>query len=132
MLVNDSPEARAWLALLDDPNTPQATGRLKTRGGGYCCLGVLCTITNPLDWIKDDEGEPLIQVKPSIMGEETLFPTMPPHASLERVGMSYDDASTLAALNDHGAPFRVIADVIRNAHPGSAHRYIADNYPAFV
>ncbi len=41
----------AWIAALESGNWSQATGRLRRddeSGFGYCCLGVLCALQDPL------------------------------------------------------------------------------------
>lgn len=57
----------------------------------FCCLGVLCDISNPSRWHGDD---------------------MPTRGFLESLGISWNTAETLAFMNDGGLPFSEIATYI--------------------
>jgi hypothetical protein len=45
----DAQVKEKWVAALRSGNYQQARNGLK-KGGGYCCLGVLCDIVNPDGW----------------------------------------------------------------------------------
>lgn len=44
-----------WVAALESGKYPQIRGALRSVVG-YCCLGVLCDIVDPSEWVKDHDG----------------------------------------------------------------------------
>lgn len=121
-----------WVAALRDPNRKQAQGRLR-KGDGMCCLGVLCDIEDPEEWVDEGgvwrwstcEAAPPAGLAMMRCGmtdragalnypfnEVTL-------AVMKRIGEKLDRlGSCLAQLNDKGATFAEIADIIESRPPG--------------
>lgn len=132
---------KTWVEALRSGNYKQTRGRLHA-GGGYCCLGVLCEILyGPTAW-----GNPTHHgfgrsdvYELIITGDRVL----PPSAAADAVGLTHiagvfnpsadfadkfpkaGEAFSLAALNDHGASFNEIADIIE-AEPEAMFRKVGD------
>jgi len=92
--------ADIWVKALRSGKYEQTTGRLKTTGG-YCCLGVLCDISDNLE--KDWGGLVIL-----------------PHSVQEWAGIKHSNGFygnetkhlCLATHNDNGKSFNDIADII--------------------
>ncbi len=138
--MNENIKSR-WVAALRSGNYSQARGRLESESH-YCCLGVLCEIAvkdNIVDKYKTAEGslyasfsDPIDRgtaVLPIAVMEWAGLPTddpnpavilrhdeIPPSISKHDYGdvfLSTGDGKTnLASLNDNGATFEEIADII--------------------
>lgn len=112
-----------WLEALRSGKYPQTKHRLKT-SEGYCCLGVLCEIVKPvlgLDWvITEDEYGDTVSYRMGQWGERSGLPDevralVGLEDSLVEVGVIKFEGlkhQTLAHLNDAGADFEFIANVI--------------------
>lgn len=105
------PELKAkWLEALRSGQHKQAKGEL-FRDKGYCCLGVLSLVQGRLTYVGDrardgDANGSAIELDPTnpvaFVGEHGVIDT--------------DSAKRgLASLNDHGATFAELADVIEYA-----------------
>jgi hypothetical protein len=95
-----------WVEALRSDEYKQGSGVLRRQGqtkDGYCCLGVLCDITDPTQWV---ERSPLY-----MWGECRCFP---PVESMTRWGISYTQAKQLMLMNDNGISFSEIANYIES------------------
>ncbi len=86
-----------WLKALRSGRYEQATGKLKSTDGGYCCLGVLCNVMGA-KWKLDDDAElkPYFDGRP--IGVDDEFFLRP--AFLKKVGLTDVRQKELADLND--------------------------------
>lgn len=104
-------EALTGLAHSDADGNPVPHDLLEERVG-YCCLGVLCEV---MGWeFDDDEGgtnSGPVQLVGTNSGKETS-PDAPGWVGTAS-GLTLRTREELARLNDNGANFRQIADVIR-------------------
>jgi hypothetical protein len=104
---------RAWVEALRSGKYKQATGRLR-RVDGYCCLGVLCNLYKEshqdCNWSEESDCFCFV------IHEENTDPAMDflPEKVVEWAGLDSSDPhdGTLVGLNDRGATFDEIADVI--------------------
>lgn len=129
-----------WVGALRSGEYTQGTGRLRNDEGGRCCLGVLCDIAAAKGlgyWVqKESEGAPIWQFLAYGSGDEiesgealppspvskwafgsdeqgygkTDNPSIPKSCGDEECGCK--DSISLAELNDGGASFAEIADLI--------------------
>lgn len=135
--------ALKWLDALRSGKYKQVTGHLRkvevrdaagnTLQEGYCCLGVLCDLVDPLRWVAptvtDATGSyfyvnpnPRNTALPDDPDEEDteeeftdkLLAGYPPQEYLERVGLTEADARELAVRNDRGYSFEQIAVMIED------------------
>lgn len=131
--------AKKWVSALRSGKYKQGKAALKytTKNGvtRHCCLGVLCELYNQDK--KKKEQQPL-SVKPakefteletptgskaySFAGEATMLPTSVRKwaGMMDRVGEIHNegdenDGSSLAELNDAGASFKKIAQIIEDS-----------------
>lgn len=92
-----------WIDELRSGKRQQTKRQLRSHGNrnAFCCLGVLCDLYDSRRWDGEiyDDGE----------GGKS---GMPPADVLNETGLTWDEANTLAALNDDGHNFAVIANVI--------------------
>lgn len=111
--------AKKWVAALRSGEYRQTAGNLRV-SDGYCCLGVACEISGLGRWV---EGESVYAYE--IDGFEIEFVRLPRPVrewlglrsstgefgskSLERYG---SDVRELTSINDGGATFAEIADII--------------------
>ena len=121
-IVNQEFKAR-WLAALRSGEYRQGTGLLRTGDDRFCCLGVACDllvkqgVLPDWRWEVDDNGnggswtvqraaESLPHQAMQVMGMKTAFGLLP--------GREIDDSNdyALSVLNDYGATFEQIADII--------------------
>lgn len=94
-----------WIASLENGTYDQGQGRLRNPRNGFCCLGVLCDLASKdggPDWANNG-------YMPTIMEEGYNLPPM----IAKYIGISYQDADTLASANDNGKSFKTIAQMIR-------------------
>lgn len=104
---------RAWVEALRSGEYKQCTGRLR-REDGYCCLGVLCDLYKKDHQDSNWEGNYFFLFH----GEHTdTAMSYLPEKVIKWAGLSsenpqYDGDGTLSGLNDEGATFDEIADVI--------------------
>lgn len=121
-----------WVAALRDPNRKQAQGRLR-KGDGMCCLGVLCDIEDPNEWVGEGgtwrwdvwgsaPPSSLTAEKCGLMFRDGSFNSPFNEVTLavmKRIGERADEIdSCLTKLNDSGATFAEIADIIESRPPG--------------
>lgn len=111
---------REWTATLRSDDYKQAKGNLHTEVG-FCCLGVLCDLHRKAHpgytWAwSDDEGSYLydpagerFELPEEVLEWAGLKHSNPPTPNREFNGRVYQ---SLAELNDAGATFAEIADVI--------------------
>lgn len=128
-----------WLAALRSDEYNQLKGHLGNTNSSFCCLGILCTIWPEQLLVEIDGNDNILfnsegGVLPFAIHEELqLSPTGSFYfskidSSLQTNIEKYDvdgdlvfnDICSLSALNDHGMPFKEIADVIENAETNSA------------
>ena len=97
-----------WVKALRSRKFKKGQGRLKTRDGHYCCLGVLCHVTGETDYESDNWLPSWLRLKAKI-----------PHDIEELLGRANDGDLTLSEGKDfrnytdgEGASFKSIADYI--------------------
>lgn len=105
-----------WLEALRSGKYGQAHNVLRSGDGErFCCLGVLCELhsleTRSADWRPNTDGEF------EYIGNVTALPLEVQRWARVRTASinlrrTVSDCSTLAELNDSGANFKEIADVI--------------------
>jgi len=108
---------------LESGEYKQANGLLHD-GKRFCCLGVACDISIEMDWILDLNGpEAVVYSLPedlvdddvtSAFGYEFDGLYMPTEKALNVIGMTLQEASILAGMNDRGDTFRQIAKALRD------------------
>lgn len=102
---------KEWLLALRSGKYKQGIGQLRY-GDFYCCLGVLCDITDK-KWFDDSYDDKKCVLPQSIMdryGLEFDLPRLSIEELKDRRGMSL--YIELSRLNDDGFTFDQIADVI--------------------
>lgn len=95
-----------WLDELRSGEYQQGKGNLRAivdGTEGFCCLGVLCNIVQPSKW-----SAPL----PSGVRLHNDTDGMPSGSVINTSGLSLLDAQHLAAMNDSGESFEMIAEWI--------------------
>lgn len=90
-----------WVEALESGEYEQGTAQLRTTNNKWCCIGVWCNIIDPTAWQRDNCGEWRWH------GDRSYAP------QTSAKGLSSQDQSNLASLNDRGQSFRAIASVIR-------------------
>ena len=92
-----------WTAALRSGVYEQGTGFLKSKDK-FCCLGVLCDLNDPKEWV-----------------DETYhFQSMFLPASLmTKAGLTEQQSALLASMNDTGSTFEEIADLIESYYLGT-------------
>jgi hypothetical protein len=115
--------AKAWVAALRSGEYRQAHGCLRNDDGEMCCLGVLCDISELGRW--QNVGINVYKGL-ALLGDRVFSSTMgtPPKAVMDWAGMrtplgEFADIArfggdTLAKINDLGASFNFIADIIED------------------
>ncbi len=100
-----------WVVALKSGLYKQGESFLK-RDGRYCCLGVLCEVTNPPGW--DPAGGEIKYVESSDgENEEYADDQELPFVTLDHFELSTDQAGDLMDMNDClGKSFPEIADWI--------------------
>lgn len=88
--------AMKWIKALESGQYTQISGRL-TRNNSYCCLGVLCKITNSKKWKYQN-------VLPNHVMNKT---------EMNSQNGEFNLTNSLADLNDNGLSFKEIAKTIR-------------------
>lgn len=114
-----NPEIKAkWIEALRSGNYAQTRDGVLYDGEGYCCLGVLCDVVGLKPeyneerdhWYVHDKGLRDYEVLPEHLAERlglTICGDLP-----EKVWFDGKEFADLAHLNDRGADFNFIADVI--------------------
>jgi hypothetical protein len=100
---------REWIAALRSGKYAQAAARLRTTLG-FCCLGVACDLSDPSRWLLDEgcweyDGD-VGELPDDLVLPYALWDTCGRYDAVE------DEPASLAALNDSGATFAEIADLI--------------------
>ena len=101
-----------WLKALRSGEYSQRRRRLVDQYDNFCCLGVLCNISD------DSLGEWGYKKSTkewgflSIEGKEDFYESMPPDSVLSKAGVPCNIASLLAEKNDLGESFEQIAEFI--------------------
>lgn len=107
----DDDLALRWIVALESGMYKQGKEQLRKRNR-FCCLGVLCDITDSSKWDNDHYGE-----------NSTYLPvSLSEQVALKWTGDRLDDRDfeiggtegTLAKVNDSGATFRGIAAALRD------------------
>ena len=101
-----------WVAALRSGAYGQGTGQLRD-GNEYCCLGVLCDLRGPQDWVPSNYGNGFAYAYDPCAD-------MPPGFMKEWAGLDWDNVlveidgrrDTLNEHNDNGRTFAEIADAI--------------------
>jgi hypothetical protein len=98
-----------WIAALRSGNYVQGREFLCKRDYNpkeyrFCCLGVLCDLSNPSRWHHEEDNNSLYELENDIYGND-----MPTRDFLESLGIAWNTAEILANMNDGGEPFSKIA-----------------------
>lgn len=96
-----------WVADLLSGIYPQAKNSLRTTLG-FCCLGLMCNRINPNGWCGADVWTSYRWIDPEGTAVAILI-DYPSDSVLELFGITHDDATKLADLNDAGYTFGEIA-----------------------
>lgn len=123
MSMNEEVKAK-WVDRLINGGLPQGTGYLRTEHGEYCCLGVLCEIAveegvipEPIEHNTVHSGYVFKYGTPEDRDHMELPSAVQNWAGLTqadpivRVGGD-PNTDSLAMINDSGATFEEIADII--------------------
>ena len=81
-----------WLDALRSGEYEQGRGQLRDENNNFCCLGVMCDLVSPNDWV-DVEGF-------YYHGKEERQYNYPNEEIIRQAGVSGDEAYELARLND--------------------------------
>lgn len=99
---------KLWVETLRSGQYEQTTGRLHTIAG-FCCLGVLCDLyrtSHETEWVDNPrEGEYVF------LGQKSYLPDVV-HIWAE---LEFDLQRNAMRMNDGGADFATIADVIESS-----------------
>jgi hypothetical protein len=98
---------KAWLEALRSGDYKQGAGKLREQDNGFCCLGVLCDITDNTKWKRSEFGEYLY-------GSADSY-GFPSDAFIKRIGLGKEFSRYLARMNDNKRNFKQIADEIEKA-----------------
>jgi hypothetical protein len=100
--------AALWTAKLRSGEIEQGTNRLRNDAGGMCCLGVLCEISQLSTWGITGGG------KSTYLGRRIYLPDPVKEwaGMVEDNGYIEEIGTSLVGLNDGGASFEEIADII--------------------
>ena len=120
----DSNLKQKWVRALRSGKYTQATGALRT-DDGFCCLGVLCDVYDSDKWkTKEDKDKDDERWSYADEGDNYLYDTkevLPVHITrIARLAAQSPEVpygiegemKSLASLNDGGATFTEIADLI--------------------
>lgn len=119
----DSSLKQKWVRALRSGKYTQATGALRTEDG-FCCLGVLCDVYDPELWqvTGDDQDVGWNYKLGCIYNDRTYYSDVLPNDLVEFAGLDSgnpevpydvcDGKTSLAVINDRGATFAQIADLI--------------------
>lgn len=102
-----------WVAALRSGEYKQTAGALHDQHG-YCCLGVLCEVadlSDPVTLTDANDYDPnMVPWRSLAMTDEFEEGRLLVH----QAGLTDDEASALATLNDQGVSFDEIADEIES------------------
>lgn len=113
-----NPEWKAkWLTALRSGDYEQCTGKLHEKDDGFCCLGVLCDIYPGGRWEEgpDENSVEMVSCHGSSKSSQVLPHSLSKELGIDNSSVLIDDKGAdnwLAALNDAGASFEEIADII--------------------
>jgi hypothetical protein len=104
--------ADKWVAALRSGQYQQGRNMLRTRDNKYCCLGVLCDISGLGKWVDTPYiAEPGYRVSNWCV-EDLLSPPVQEYAGIATAGGVLPNKHTLSDMNDDGATFEQLADLI--------------------
>lgn len=122
---------KAWVEALRSGKYKQTKGKLKSRNGAYCCLGVLCEVAEvprlfsggeynygDLDAIRDDRwmdysATALPPVAQDWLGVSTSDPMLAkPVTVKDNYGDEIEVTNLISLNDDHGWSFEQIADAV--------------------
>lgn len=114
---------RRWVAALESGRYKQGQERLRTEGNGYCCLGVLCTISELGKWKKEkDAGWQYLFKLPEdqqYRGPYELNQSVIESGLEEAMDVKGLDQGSLSSFNDSGEwTFKRIANYLRQTELG--------------
>lgn len=106
-----------WLTALRSGEYAQGSQRLRRSNDTFCCLGVLCDLAVKAGVIEEGVQEfTSSSYQYGSSGNSAFLPSeVAKWADVDRFGQKYDDvdvAYDLAKMNDDGATFADIAEVI--------------------
>jgi hypothetical protein len=122
----DSSIKQRWVRALRSGKYKQVSGQLRTEDG-FCCLGVLCDVYNKNNWtIAADEYLGDEHQEWHYIGNKGMYQSIMkdvlPYEVVEATGLDKQNPevpygidggmSSLAVINDSGASFAQIADLI--------------------
>lgn len=100
-----------WIEALRSGKYEQGKSQLRTLNDKYCCLGILCTLRTDGEWKQwcepDEDGLAEIGCWEFKGNSEWLDGSY-----LLEIGMTSEEESALADMNDSGKTFAEIADYI--------------------
>jgi hypothetical protein len=94
---------KLWVRALRGGKYKQGQSCLRDNTNNTCCLGVLCDLVDPKGWSVSDDSYYY-----EYLGDDSFAPDI----LLKKVGLSREEMSTLASLNDNRKSFQTIADYI--------------------
>jgi len=109
-----------WLEALRSGKYTQTVSSLRNEHG-FCCLGVLCDIYDSERWVKSDDGDTYGYVTKIDRHGSNFIKNVLPEEVYKHAGLFSDNPSVfidgtrmkqLATINDGGASFEEIADII--------------------
>lgn len=108
--------ADKWITALESGEYPQGRGLLHSARGGYCCLGVLCEVVGAQKVAYGEGGTALGTVyaygDPQEFNKSVLPTSVMSTADMHSC-MGANTTGSLASMNDNGATFKDIVEVIR-------------------
>jgi hypothetical protein len=103
-----------WISAMTGGDYEQGQKYLRPTTETYCCLGVACDLYDPNGWVAAEEGEIewgyAVDVETE---EEERSDTGLPRKVLDHIGLTKEQESMLMELNDEGASFVAIANMLR-------------------
>jgi hypothetical protein len=103
-----------WLAALRSGDYPQTAKRMRW-GNHFCALGVLCDIHPDLQWASNrvHGSRTLYNAYDKVAddGDGSWVSTLP-RTFKERLNLTNNDMNVVIELNDRGAAFPRIADIV--------------------
>lgn len=107
---------RLWVEALRSGEYKQGQGYLRSHDDHYCCLGVLCDLAGanwrPTDYV----GTPVFEAEIGCFSHAPHF--VRHHVGLRDSLGEMFCRDALSSLNDRGASFSEIADLIESNPPG--------------
>lgn len=105
---------KRWVEALRSGKYKQGRQYLRDQSDQYCCLGVLCDITEKGKWYEavsvTDRRKPVYRYVPLGRTEGTI--AYLPRDIQDKAGLTTSTETTLAKMNDKGWSFKKIADWI--------------------